>query len=146
MRTAGISIIRIDGEDVNSVGPLLGKQRTETAHRARGNAVKHLLSGTCVIPCSQVGPNPASGRVNQGLGTTQKRFSMLRPRPALRRGDEGLTTHRDQFSNPGSIGVNRLLISVAFVSGKAPAAGESTAILVLLPAAGALPLTKSTIW
>ena len=111
---------------------------------AKGNAVKHLLSGTCVIPCSLVGPNPASGRVNQGLGTTQKRFSMLRPRPALRRGDEGLTTHRDQFSNPGSIGVNRLLIYVVFVSGKAPAAGESTAILVLLPAAGALPLTKST--
>ena len=43
MRTAGISIIRIDGEDVNSVGPLPGKQRTETAHRARGNAVKHFF-------------------------------------------------------------------------------------------------------
>ena len=46
------------------------------------------------------------------------------------------------WSQPGLI---RLLIYVVFVSGKAPAAGESTAILVLLPAAGALPLTKSTI-
>ena len=106
----------------------------------------HFLSAIRGIPCSLVGPNPASGRVNQGLGTTRKRFSMLRPRPALRRGNEGLKIHRYQFSNPGFIGVNRLLIDVVFVSGKAPAAGESTAILVLLPAAGALPLTKSTIW
>ena len=46
------------------------------------------------------------------------------------------------WSPPGFI---RLSIYVVFVSGKALAAGESTAVPVLLPAVGALPLTKSTI-